>query len=161
MNSCHVGHFDTDDTHITAINQSVIQDTLWVHREAEIIAEERLPAYFVSPNGPVPPGTAAHLVIPVLKTWSDRHRHAWPRLTANPLVKVKIYDVVTPGHTGLALLTGRIMEKDNLAPELRAPLAEDQDLMIRARTASVPRIGVRQYPDRRTAIAALDTGLQN
>lgn len=53
------------------------------------------------------------------------------------------------------------MEKDNLAPELRAPLAEDQDLMIRARTASVPRIGVRQYPDRRTAIAALDTGLQN
>ncbi|KAG9495053.1 hypothetical protein J7337_013285 [Fusarium musae] len=125
------------------------------------IAEERLPAYFVSPNGPVPPGTAAHLVIPVFKAWSDRHRHAWPRLTANPLVKVKIYDVVTPGHTGPALWTGRIMENGNLAPELRAHLADDQDLIIRVRTASVPRIGVRHYPDQRTAITALGKRLQN
>jgi hypothetical protein len=53
------------------------------------------------------------------------------------------------------------MEKDNLAPELQAHLIEDQDLIIRVRTASVPRIGVRHYPDRRTAIAALDRRLQN
>ncbi|KAF5573864.1 hypothetical protein FPCIR_13813 [Fusarium pseudocircinatum] len=117
--------FDDDDAHVIAINQSVIQDTLWVHREAERIAEEQLLAYFVSPNGPVPPGTAAYLV---------------PRLTANPLVKVKIYNVVTPGHTGPALWTGRIMERDNLAPELRAHLAKDQDFIIRVLTASVPRI---------------------
>lgn len=29
--------FDNDEAHITAINQSVIQDTLWVHREAELV----------------------------------------------------------------------------------------------------------------------------
>ncbi|KAF5530575.1 DNA helicase [Fusarium napiforme] len=153
--------FDTDDAHVTAINQSVIQDTLWVHREAEMIAEERRLAYFASPNGPVPPGAAAHLVIPGSKAWNDRHRHALPRLTDNPLVKVKIYDVVTPGHTGPALWAGRIMENDKLAPELRAHLTDDQDLIIRVRTASVPRIGVRHYPDRRTAIEALERRLQN
>ncbi|KAF5558916.1 hypothetical protein FPHYL_7257 [Fusarium phyllophilum] len=132
--------FDTDDAHLTAINQSVIQDTLWVHREAEMIAEERLLACFVSPNGPVPPGTAVHLVIPVSKAWSDSHSHAWPRLTSDPLVKIKFYDVITPGHTGPALWTGRIMERDNLVPELLAHLAEDQGLIVRACTASVPRI---------------------
>ncbi|KAF4428232.1 hypothetical protein FACUT_9489 [Fusarium acutatum] len=122
--------FDSDDAHITAINQSVIQDILWVHREAEIISEEQLIGYFVSPNGPVPPGTAVHLVIPVSKAWSDRHSHAWPRLTTNPLVKVKIHNVITSGHTGPALWTGRIIERNNLAPELRAHLAEDQGLLV-------------------------------
>ncbi|KAF5683861.1 hypothetical protein FDENT_7040 [Fusarium denticulatum] len=147
--------FDGDDAHVTAINQSVIQDTLWVHREAEMIAEERLLAYFVSPNGPVPPGTAVHLVVPVSKAWSDSHSHAWPRLMASPLVKIKFYDVITPGHTEPALWTGRIMERDNLAPELRAHLSEDQDLIVRVLTASVPRIDVPHYPDQRTAITAL------
>ncbi|KAF5642528.1 DNA helicase [Fusarium tjaetaba] len=153
--------FDTDDAHITAINQSVIQDTLWVHREAEIIAEERLPAYFASPDVPVPPGTAAHLVIPVFKAWSDSHSHAWPRLMANPLIKVKFYDALTSDHTETAIWTGRIMERDSLAPELRAHLAQDPDLIIHVRTASAPRIGLRHYPDQRTAIAALDRRLQN
>ncbi|KAG5812458.1 hypothetical protein H9Q74_009860 [Fusarium xylarioides] len=118
--------FDTDNAHLTAINQSVIQDTLWVHREGEMIAEERLLAYFVSPNGPVPPGTAVHLVVPVSKAWSDSHSQAWPRLMANPLIKIKFYDVITPGHTEPALWTGLIMERDKLAPELLAHLAEDQ-----------------------------------
>ncbi|KAF5723280.1 hypothetical protein FMUND_2025 [Fusarium mundagurra] len=123
--------FDTANAHLTAINQSVIQDTLWVHREAEVIAEERLFAYFVSPTGPVPPGTAVHLVVPAPKAWSDSHSHAWPRLMANPVVKIKFYDVITPGHTEPALWTGRIMERDKLAPELLAHLAKDQGLIVR------------------------------
>ncbi|KAL9561511.1 hypothetical protein ACKAV7_014358 [Fusarium commune] len=66
--------FDNDDAHITAINQSVIQDTLWVHREAELI-----------------------------------------------------HDVSTPGYTGPALWTGKIIESNNSAPELRTHPIQDHE----------------------------------
>ncbi|KAH7147590.1 hypothetical protein DER46DRAFT_629669 [Fusarium sp. MPI-SDFR-AT-0072] len=89
--------FDNDDAHITTINQSVIQDTLWVHREAELIAEERLPAYFVTPISAVSEGHAIHLVVPVPKGWSGRHLLAWPRLnTGNPLIKVSNMRIFGP-----------------------------------------------------------------
>ncbi|KAF5635925.1 hypothetical protein F52700_5238 [Fusarium sp. NRRL 52700] len=123
--------FDSDDAHITAINQSVIQDTLWVHREAEKISEVRLPGYFVTPNYEAVVGTAVTLVIIVTKERRDRHRLAWPRLvSANPFVQIKIYNVTTPGHTAPALWTGRILENDTLTPELKAHVAGDQELTI-------------------------------
>ncbi|KAI7772280.1 hypothetical protein LZL87_007641 [Fusarium oxysporum] len=122
--------FDNDDAHITAINQSVIQDTLWVHREAELIAEERLPAYFVTPISAVSEGHVIHLVVPVPKGWSGRHLLAWPRLnTGNPLIKVKIHDVSTPGYTGPALWTGKIIGSNNSAPKLRTHPIQDHELI--------------------------------
>ncbi|KAG7406312.1 hypothetical protein Forpe1208_v014139 [Fusarium oxysporum f. sp. rapae] len=122
--------FDNDDAHITTINQSVIQDTLWVHREAELIAEERLPAYFVTPISAVSEGHAIHLVVPVPKGWSGRHLLAWPRLnTGNPLIKVKIHDVSTPGYTGPALWTGKIIGSNNSAPKLRTHPIQDHELI--------------------------------
>ncbi|EXK25495.1 hypothetical protein FOMG_17866 [Fusarium oxysporum f. sp. melonis 26406] len=148
--------YDNDDAHITAINQSVIQDTLWVHREAELIAEERLLAYFVTPIRVISEGHAVHLVVLVPKAWRDLHDLAWLRLTAgNPLIKVKIHDISTPGHTGPALWTGKIIGSNNSAPELRTHPIQDHELIVRVRAASVPRILIRHYPNRRTADKAL------
>ncbi|RKK89213.1 hypothetical protein BFJ71_g12466 [Fusarium oxysporum] len=100
--------FDNDIAHITAINQSVMQDTLWVHREAELI-----------------------------------------------------HDISTPGHTGPALWTGKIIGSNNSAPEPRTHPIQDHELIVRVRAASVPRILIRHYPNRRTADKALAQGTQN
>ncbi|EWZ33658.1 hypothetical protein FOCG_14953 [Fusarium oxysporum f. sp. radicis-lycopersici 26381] len=154
--------FDNDNAHITAINQSVMQDTLWVHREAELIAEERLLAYFVTPIRVISECHVVHLVIPVPKAWRELHDLAWLRLTAgNPLTKVKIHDISTPGHTGPALWTGKIIGSNNSAPELRTHPIQDHELIVRVRAASVPRILIRHYPNRRTADKALAQGTQN
>ncbi|KAL5590465.1 hypothetical protein FOBRF1_014022 [Fusarium oxysporum] len=115
--------FDNDEAHITAINQSVIQDTLW-------IAEERLLAYFATPIRVISEGNAVHLVVLVPKAWRDLHDLAWLRLTAgNPLIKVKIHDISTPGHTGPALWTGKIIGSNNSAPELRTHPIQDHELI--------------------------------
>ncbi|TVY59734.1 hypothetical protein Focb16_v003751 [Fusarium oxysporum f. sp. cubense] len=126
------------------------------------IAEERLLAYFATPIRVISEGHAVHLVVLVPKAWRDLHDLAWLRLTAgNPLIKVKIHDISTPGHTGPALWTGKIIGSNNSAPELRTHPIQDHELIVRVRAASVPRILIRHYPNRRTADKALTQGTQN
>ncbi|KAF4944563.1 hypothetical protein FGADI_12602 [Fusarium gaditjirri] len=149
--------FDNDYAHVTAINQSIIQDTLWVHREAEIIAEQRLLAYFVRPLRVLLVGQAAYIVAAAPKAWRELHDLAWLRLTAgNPLIKVKIHGSSTPGHTGPTLWTGKIMESNNSAPELRTHPIQDHELILRVQTTFALRI-----LNRHTADEALAQGTHN
>ncbi|KAF4499490.1 hypothetical protein FAGAP_4280, partial [Fusarium agapanthi] len=124
----------------TAINQSVVQDTLWVHREAEMIAKERLQAYFVAPPGEIPEGSGLYLVVSVPKAWRERHELAWRRLImSNPLLKVEIHNIVGPEDSEPALWLGKIMERSDSFPELDSHLIGDNEVVLRVRAAVDPK----------------------
>ncbi|CVL08874.1 uncharacterized protein FPRN_14657 [Fusarium proliferatum] len=90
-------NFDNDEDHLTAVNQSIIQDVLWVHREAEAIKEDKFSAYFVTPETGSPADAyTLLLVVPMTKEWRDFHEAAWRRLTKDNLFCVHIYEVITP-----------------------------------------------------------------
>ncbi|QGI88373.1 hypothetical protein CEK25_003329 [Fusarium fujikuroi] len=131
---------DNDDSFITAINQSVVQDNLWLQREAEVIAQERLQAYFVAPPGNIPPGTGLNLLVSVPEKWKNSHelalRHS---LMSNALFKVKIYDVVGSEDPQPALWVGKIIERGGSIPELDSHLTGDNELVLRVRTAAEPQ----------------------
>ncbi|CCT75784.1 uncharacterized protein FFUJ_11822 [Fusarium fujikuroi IMI 58289] len=134
---------DNDDSFITAINQSVVQDNLWLQREAEVIAQERLQAYFVAPPGNIPPGTGLNLLVSVPEKWKNSHelalRHS---LMSNALFKVKIYDVVGSEDPQPALWVGKIIERGGSIPELDSHLTGDNELVLRVRTAAEPQNSV-------------------
>ncbi|KAF5690407.1 hypothetical protein FCIRC_860 [Fusarium circinatum] len=151
--------FDSDDAHITAISQSVVQDTLWVHREAEMIAEECFPAYFIAPTGRVPEGTGFYLVVSVPKEWRERHELAWRRLImSNPLLKVEIHDIFGPEDSEPALWVGKILERSDSFPELDSHLIGDNEVVLRVRAAADPQVRIYNYNDRETANEALAQG---
>ncbi|KLO97277.1 Uncharacterized protein LW93_3252 [Fusarium fujikuroi] len=154
--------FDNDDSFITAINQSVVQDNLWLQREAEVIAQERLQAYFVAPLGNIPPGTGLNLLVSVPEEWKNSHELALRRsLMSNTLFKVKIYDVVGSEDPQPALWVGKIIEPSGSIPELDSHLTGDNELVLRVRNAAEPQVRVYHYNDRATANEALSKGTQN
>ncbi|PNP84035.1 hypothetical protein FNYG_02723 [Fusarium nygamai] len=154
--------FDSDEAFVTAINQSAIQDSLWVARAAEAIAEERFQAYFVAPPGIIPEGTGLCLVISVPKIWRERHEPAWQHLMiGNPLLNVKIYDVIGPNDDEPALWVGKIIEQSDSFPELDSHSIGDNELVLRVRAAAEPKFRIYNYYDRATADEALSKGRQN
>ncbi|KAM0553141.1 hypothetical protein ACHAPJ_007428 [Fusarium lateritium] len=71
----------SDVSHMTAVNQSVVQDVMWIHEVGEQIAKIRIRAYFfqITPNDG---STAENLyaLIPFPAQLRQRHFGAWRRL---------------------------------------------------------------------------------
>ncbi|KAF9774579.1 hypothetical protein IL306_007411, partial [Fusarium sp. DS 682] len=154
--------FDDDEAHLTAVNQSSVQDILWVHREAKLIAATQFPAYFVTPNTEaISDAHVLHLVVPLTKNWRDLHDAAWRRLAKDDLLlSVKIYDVPS-GHPHPAQWAGRIMEWPNSIPGLKEHPTKGHELVVRLRVKSDPQVTVHHFADRQTAEEALAQGIQN
>ncbi|KAF4991590.1 hypothetical protein FGRMN_7709 [Fusarium graminum] len=157
--------FDAIESHLTVVNQSTIQDLMWVHEEAQEIADTQFRAYFVTPET----GTAAeahilHLVVPLTKEWRDLHDPAWRRLTKNDIFMIRLYDVEVPNGEKCkpAKWACRIIEWPSGIPALGSHPTEDHELVLRVRCDHAgPDVIIRHFGDRATANAALKEDKHN
>ncbi|KAF4339915.1 DNA helicase [Fusarium beomiforme] len=146
---CHA--FDSDDAHRTAVNQSVVQDLMWVHREAELIAETRFPAYFTTPKNHDPSVTelpeVLHLVVHLPEAWKVMHDAALRRLMRDEILSVKIYDA-PPGHAQAQSATwvARIIEWTSSVTELDDHPIPEHELILRVRRSeSGPNLSIHHF----------------
>ncbi|KAJ4055870.1 hypothetical protein NW756_002986 [Fusarium oxysporum] len=150
--------FDNSENHLTAVNQSIIQDALWVHREAEAIAKDKFSAYFVTPETGSPADAyTLFLVVPMTKEWRDFHEAAWRRLTKDNVFGVRIYEVITPKGSDYepAEWACNIVEFPGGVPALSEHPVEEYDLVLRAQCFNDPEVVIRDFSNRSAANAAL------
>ncbi|KAJ3530916.1 hypothetical protein NM208_g3330 [Fusarium decemcellulare] len=88
--------YDDDNSHLTAVTQSQVQDVMWLYAEALEISNERRLAYFVS-KPPAPNESAKYFVIVKMgpEFW-HRFRDNWHHLTGRYRLSLLMHDV--PGE---------------------------------------------------------------
>ncbi|KAF5670263.1 DNA helicase [Fusarium circinatum] len=162
LQACY--NFDNDEDHLSAVNQSVIQDVLWVHREAEAIKEDKFSAYFVTPETGSPADAyTLLLVVPMTKEWRDFHEAAWRRLTKDNLFKVRIYEVITPKGEDYkpADWQCNIVEFPGGVSALDGHPVEEYDVVLRVDCLDDPEVVIRDFSNRSAANAALRESKRN
>ncbi|KAF4996450.1 hypothetical protein FGRMN_4507 [Fusarium graminum] len=157
--------FDSDSAHLTAINQSNIQDNLWVDRVANQIAAKKIPAYLAiySKTGLPTVVNTLNLVVSLPKTWDiPLFDAAWRRLTKEDVLKVTIYDVITPQGVKYKPATWpcHILDHPGTVETLKAHPIEKHEIVLRVLCLSDPKVIIHHFSDRPAANAALEQGEQ-
>jgi hypothetical protein len=86
---CLTPSYHDDNSYVTVVTQSDIQDIFWIHQAAREIKKVRSPAYMV-PRGN--DNSRYYVVIALSKAFLDRFDAAWRRLTKDGQVKISFHD---------------------------------------------------------------------
>lgn len=75
--------FDNDNSHVAVLTQSVVQDVMWVARDAADIFATKFRAYFVcfKQDADLELPSRYFAIVPLTKEFRDRYESAWGRLT--------------------------------------------------------------------------------
>ncbi|KAL7809835.1 P-loop containing nucleoside triphosphate hydrolase protein [Trichoderma aethiopicum] len=85
---------DDDNHHMTAVNQSNVQDAMWLDDAAIKIAATKFPAYFVRPDSGAPTADTDRffVVVAMRKGFREEHDAVWHRLTGSKTFLLYLYD---------------------------------------------------------------------
>ncbi|KAL6861020.1 hypothetical protein J3F83DRAFT_767824 [Trichoderma novae-zelandiae] len=85
---------DDDNHHMTAVNQSNVQDVMWLDDAAIEIAATKFPAYFVRPESRAPTADTDrfHVVVAMRDGFRKVYKAAWRRLSKTESFLLHLYD---------------------------------------------------------------------
>ncbi|RXG43019.1 hypothetical protein VDGE_06156 [Verticillium dahliae] len=85
--------FKDDNSHLTAMTQSVVQDVIWLAQAAEEISRTPGPVYFVPFNLSVEPADEVkfYIIVPLTQEFRDAYASAWRRLARNLTLQVFLF----------------------------------------------------------------------
>ncbi|PNH28068.1 hypothetical protein VD0002_g2806 [Verticillium dahliae] len=85
--------FKDDNSHLTAMTQSVVQDVIWLAQAAEEISRTPGPVYFVPFNLSVEPADEVkfYIIVPLTQEFRDAYASAWRRLARNLKLQVFLF----------------------------------------------------------------------
>ncbi|KAH7316633.1 P-loop containing nucleoside triphosphate hydrolase protein [Stachybotrys elegans] len=84
---------DDNNQLLTAINQSTVQDVLWLHEAATEIAEAKFPAYFpCEEDVDLTDSKKLYLIVPMTELYRKARQQAWGRLSKQEGFKVQFFD---------------------------------------------------------------------
>ncbi|KAF4969787.1 hypothetical protein FSARC_3064 [Fusarium sarcochroum] len=84
--------YDNDDSHVTAVTQSQIQDVIWLYQDCLEMALERRSAYFVLKPATLGQSTRYYAVVKIGQDFWDRFNTAWARLSTDYPLQLIIHD---------------------------------------------------------------------
>ncbi|KAF4469844.1 DNA helicase [Fusarium albosuccineum] len=88
--------YDDDNSHLTAVTQSQVQDVMWLYVEALEISNERRPAYFVSKPATPNESPRYYVIVKMDPEFWDRFRDDWHHLARRYRLSLLMHDV--PGE---------------------------------------------------------------
>ncbi|RNJ60102.1 hypothetical protein D7B24_000299 [Verticillium nonalfalfae] len=85
--------FKDDNSHLTAMTQSVVQDVIWLDQAAEEISRTPGPVYFVPFDSSINPAYEKkfYIIVPLTQEFRDAYASAWRRLAKNLTLKVVLF----------------------------------------------------------------------
>ncbi|KAF9768906.1 hypothetical protein IL306_013754 [Fusarium sp. DS 682] len=153
--------FDTDDSHVTVLTQSLVQDVLWIHKGCLEMATKLGSAYFVKKSASMK-STKWYAIVRMDPKFWKQYKTIWPR--ASEIATMKL--LVHPGPNEVPESwandlsehwTARIcQDPQNLTALNQHPLNEN-DLVIEAIEPVDSQLEIKEFTGREEASVAYDT----
>ncbi|KAH7010165.1 P-loop containing nucleoside triphosphate hydrolase protein [Ilyonectria destructans] len=158
--------FSDDNSHLTALTQSLVQDFWWLHEVTLNIKNERFHAYFVEKPTTVGQAKTFYAIVPLPQDFKDRYLVAWHHLTmgdpaSNPVRLSLQYDpdaCVARWDDELLNWSTMIVEHPATIPALRTHDIRKSDLVLLVCPSSAAVL--KTFESRTDAQAALERGEQ-
>lgn len=122
--------FDSDNSHLAVLTQSLAQDIMWVDRAAkEIYSQFRMRVYFVG-IGNVVPSHQYYVLVPLEPEFRTRFEAAWRRLAQQGKLELHIFDEENLEGCPIANWVARIVENPQSVDALANHLVGNHELIL-------------------------------
>ncbi|KID75422.1 uncharacterized protein G6M90_00g060370 [Metarhizium brunneum] len=121
--------FDSDNSHLAVLTQSLAQDIMWVDRAAkEIYSQFRMRVYFIG-IGNVVPSHQYYVLVPLEPGFRSRFAAAWRRL-AQGILELHIFDEVNLEGGPIANWLARIVDNPRSIDDLANHVVRNHELIL-------------------------------
>jgi hypothetical protein len=152
--------FNSDNSHIAVLTQSLAQDILWVDQAArKIYSDYRMRVYFIE-IGNVEPIQQYYVLVPLEANFRALFKAAWRRLAQDGTLELHVFGEETE-EAPVAKWMGRIVDNPASIAALVDHLVEDHELILHVRRPAAkqidngPNFKPRTFQTRRDAQVAL------
>ncbi|KID89896.1 DNA helicase [Metarhizium guizhouense ARSEF 977] len=122
--------FDSDNSHLAVLTQSLAQDIIWVDRAAkEIYFQFRMRVYFIG-IGNVVPSHQYYVLVPLEPEFRTRFEAAWRRLAKQGILDLHIFDEENLEEGPIANWVARIVDNPQSVDALANHVVENYELIL-------------------------------